>query len=410
MSERAAGRIGVRIDPAEQAGRFVARRLLDRLHGGRLTVVERGRHEQFGDATGLGATVHVLDPSFWPTVVTRGGAGLAETYMDSQWDTDDLVAVLRLLARNIERINRLVRNPVTRLRAIAGPVGRTRRPTTERDRRNVRAHYDAGDDFFALFLDPTMAYSCALFERPGMSLEDASVAKFERICRVLGLGPESRVVEIGGGWGGFAVHAARRHGCHVTTTTLSERQYAYMLERVEREGVAGRVTVLRDHFRDLRGEYTHVVSVEMIEAVDWRMYDEFFATVQRLLRPDGLALVQAIVVDDGEFERSKHWKDFIKRHVFPGGCLPSVAAMRRAVERSTDMRLVDRLDIGPHYATTLRMWREALDGRLQAARALGWDERRLRMWRFYLAYCEAGFAEGRVGDVQLLFARPGASA
>lgn len=410
MSAQAARRPRVDAGVVDGWSRALAHRLLGRLHHGRLTVDEGGHRLHFGEPSDVGATLRVLHPSFWRRVMTRGGTGLADAYAAAQWEADDLVAVLRLLARNIDRINRVIRNPVTRARGIAALATRHRRPSAERDRRNIRAHYDAGDDFFALFLDPTMAYSCALFEHPGMSLEEASTAKFERICRLLELTPDSHVVEIGGGWGGFAVHAAQRHGCRVTTTTLSERQYGYMRDRVARHCLGDRVTVLRDHYRDLRGDFTHLVSVEMIEAVDWRLHDEYFATLQRLLRPGGRAVLQAIVVDDGEFERSKHWTDFIKRSVFPGGCLPSVSAMLRSVARTTDLRLVDLLDIGPHYVTTLRLWRETLDGRLDDARALGWDDRRLRLWRFYLAYCEAGFAEGRVSDVQMLLARPGDAA
>jgi len=295
----------------DQICRAIARRLLGRLTDGRLTLVEEGRAEIFGTPGEMDCSVTVVHPSFWHRALTRGGSGLAEAYMDEQWTTDDLTAVLRLLARNLEGFNRLGRNPLTRLRKSFG-LEATGRPSEARDRRNISAHYDAGDDFFALFLDPTMAYSCALFERPDMSLEEASIAKFDRICRILELTPDSHVVEIGGGWGGFAVHAATRYGCRVTTTTISKRQAEYMRRRVRREALESRVTVLDDHYRNLEGEFTHLVAIEMIEAVDWRLYDEFFATIQRLLVPGGRAAIQAIVVDDREFERSKYWKDFVK--------------------------------------------------------------------------------------------------
>jgi cyclopropane-fatty-acyl-phospholipid synthase len=389
------------------AARAIARRLFRRLAGGQLTVIEGQRRERFGQPGELEATLHVMHPALWRTALAGGGVGFAEAYMGGLWDSDDVVAVLRVLARNIDRINRLLRNPLTRIRTASHVLDRFRAPTSDDDRRNIQAHYDLGDDFFKLFLDPTMAYSCALFERPDMSLEQASTAKFERLCRQLGITSDSHVIEIGTGWGGFAVHAARQYGCRVTTTTISDQQYAYAQDLVRREELQGKVEVLREHYRDLRGTYTHLVSVEMIEAVDWRLYDEFFATIQRLLRPDGLAAIQAIVVDDREFERSKRWQDFIKRYIFPGGCLPSIAAMLDTTKRVTDLSLVDLHDIGRHYATTLRHWRSALDSRIDEARAMGLTERFLRMWRYYFAYCEAGFAERRISDVQMVFARPG---
>ncbi len=392
---------------SDLAARAIAAALLRRMRGGSITVEEGSRVERYGTPGDIAGRVRVMHPSAWRRALTGGGIGFAEAYMDALWDSDDLVSVLRVLARNLDPLNRVLRTPLTRMRAFAGAASRLRRPTEEEDRRNVRAHYDLGDDFFKLFLDPTMAYSCALFEQPGMSLEEASTAKFERICRISGITRDSRVIEIGTGWGGFAVYAARRYGCRVTTTTISERQYAYACDLVRREEVGDRVTVLNQHYRDLDGEFSHLVSIEMIEAVDWRLYEEFFATIQRLLRPDGVAAIQAIVVDDREFERSKRWKDFVKRYIFPGGCLPSVAVMLDATKRVTDMSLIDLHDMGRHYATTLRHWREALDAHRAEVRALGRSERFLRMWRYYFAYCEAGFAERRISDVQVLFARRG---
>ena len=395
------------MNAADRAARTVAHALLRRLRGGRLTVVEGDRSRAFGEPGALDARLVVLEPAMWRRAISGGGVGFGEAYMDGLWDSDDIVAVLRLLARNLDRLNRLIRNPLTRLRGLAATVARHEPPTEAEDRRNIRAHYDLGDDFFSLFLDPTMAYSCALFERPGMTLEEAQVAKFDAIAHRIGLTPSADVLEIGTGWGGFATYVAKEYGCHVTTTTISDRQYEHARRLVEREGLSDRVTVLREHYRNLRGRYSHLVSIEMIEAVDWRLYDEFFSAIARLLRPDGLAAIQAITVPDREFDRSKRWQDFMKRHIFPGGCLPSVAAIMDTTRRVTDLGLIDLRDIGRHYTTTLRHWREALDGRLDAARALGLNERFLRMWRYYFAACEAGFAERRISDVQLVFARPG---
>ena len=390
----------------DSAARAAARRLLSRLHGGQLTVVENSREEVYGTPGDISARLEVREPRMWRRSIAGGGLGFAEAYIDGMWDSDDLVGVLRLLARNVDRLNRLMRNPLTRLRGLGGMLaGRT--PTADEDRRNIHAHYDVGNEFFKLFLDPTMAYSCAVFERPEMTLEQAQTAKFDAIARRIGLSRDSHVLEIGTGWGGFAVHAARKYGARVTTTTISEEQYAHARNLVAREGIDDQVTVLRQHYRDLHGRYSHVVSIEMIEAVDWRLYDEFFATIARSLRPDGLVAIQAITVPDREFERAKRWQDFIKHHIFPGGCLPSVSAMVDTTKRVTDLSVIDLRDIGRHYVTTLRAWREALDSRLDAARSMGLSESFLRTWRYYFAYCEAGFAERRISDVQLVLARPG---
>ena len=390
----------------DTAARAASGALLSRLRGGRLTVVEGRREERFGEPGDIDARIEVIEPRLWRRALGGGGVGFAEAYIDGFWDSDDIVAVLRLLARNVDRLNRLLRNPLTRLRALGTAFGSRGAPSEVDDRRNIHAHYDLGDDFFRLFLDPTMAYSCALWERPGMTLEEAQVAKFDAIAHRIGLSADSHLLEIGTGWGGFATYVASEYGARVTTTTISERQYDHARELVSRRGLDGRITVLREHYRNLRGTFSHIVAIEMIEAVHWRLYDEFFSTIARLLRPDGLAALQAITVQDREFERSKRWRDFITRYIFPGGGLPSVAAMIDTTRRVTDLGIVDLRDIGRHYVTTLRCWREALDSRLDAARALGLSETFLRTWRYYFAYCEAGFAERRISDVQIVFARP----
>ena len=388
------------------AARGAARRLLSRLRGGQLIVVEDGREERYGAPGDITARLEVREQRMWRRAIAGGGVGFGEAYVDGLWDSPDLVAVLRILARNIDRLNRLMRNPLTRLRGLGGLLpGRS--PTPDEDRRNIHAHYDVGNEFFKLFLDPTMAYSCAVFERPEMTLQEAQTAKFDAIAQRIGLNRDSDVLEIGTGWGGFAIHAAREYGARVTTTTISQEQYEHARNLVAREGLGGQVEVLREHYRDLQGRFSHVVSIEMIEAVDWRLYDEFFATIARSLRPDGVAAIQAITIPDREFERAKRWQDFIKRHVFPGGCLPSIGAMVDTSKRVTDLSVIDLRDIGRHYVTTLRVWREALDSKIDAARSMGLSDAFLRTWRYYFAYCEAGFAERRVSDVQLVLARPG---
>jgi cyclopropane-fatty-acyl-phospholipid synthase len=251
-----------------------------------------------------------------------------------------------------------------------------------------------------------MSYSCAVFEQDGMTLEEASLAKLERVCEKLDLGPTDRVLEIGTGWGGFAVYAAATRGCHVTTTTISREQHDYALARVREAGLCDRVTVLMDDYRDLRDHYDKLVSIEMIEAVGWRQIGDFFAKCSDLLEPDGSALLQAITIDDRAYEVQKAAKSFINTHIFPGGCLPSLEVIARNVARRTDLQAVNLEDITPHYVETLRRWRERFAAHADELDGLGYDERFRRLWTLYLAYCEAGFAERRICDVQLVLAKP----
>jgi len=255
-------------------------------------------------------------------------------------------------------------------------------------------------------LDETMMYSSAMFTRPGQSLVDAQRVKLDRLCTKLGLGPDDHVVEIGTGWGGFACHAATHYGCRVTTTTISDAQFEYASKRVVGDGLADRVTVLNQDYRDLTGTYDKLVSIEMIEAVDWRQHDTFFRTCSGLLHERGLMALQAITVEDRSFERAKNGTDFVREYIFPGGCLPSLEAITRSVRRATPLVVVDVEDIGRHYAETLRRWRDNLAGRIDEVAALGLDERFRRLWEFYLCYCEGGFEERQLGDVQMLLTKP----
>ncbi len=272
---------------------------------------------------------------------------------------------------------------------------------------NISAHYDLGNDLFAAFLDERMMYSCAYFPRPGASLEEAQVAKLDRICQQLRLDRDSHLLEIGTGWGGLAVHAAREHGCRVTTTTISREQHELASRRVREAGLEDRVTVLLEDYRDLRGSYDRLVSVEMIEAVGWQYFDDFFQRCDQLLTSDGLMLLQAITIDDSMYEAEKGARSFANTHVFPGGCLPSKEAIADCVNRVTSMREVWLDDITAHYPPTLAAWRERFLGAWERLRPSGYDERFRRLWDFYLSSSEAGFREHRIGDVQALFAKPG---
>jgi cyclopropane-fatty-acyl-phospholipid synthase len=370
-------------------------------------VVENGRGRAFGpDGAGLHATVTIHDPAAWRGPL-RGSVGLGDTYVDGLWETDDLVALIRIVARELRQLDGL-RGAVAKPRAM---LHRARRLVPEntraRARAHIAAHYDLGNDLFASFLDERMMYSCAYFPRQGASLEEAQLAKLERICRGLRLGSENHLLEIGSGWGGLAIHAAREHGCRVTTTTISARQHELARRRVREAGLEDRVTVLMEDYRDLRGSYDRLVSVEMIEAVGWQYFDDFFRRCSRLLTANGLMLLQAITIDDQLYEAEKGTHSFANTHVFPGGCLPSRGLIADCVARVTDMREVWVDDITAHYPPTLAAWRERFLAAWERLRPRGYDERFRRLWTFYLSSSEAGFRERRIGDVQALFAKPG---
>jgi len=378
--------------------------LLRLIRVGSLTIVDGKRRRTFGDGPPT-ATIHVHDPRFW-RMLMRGSRGLGESYAGEQWDSPDLVAVIRLAARNAGLIDRV--------RAITAPLWRprqriralTRPRTRQRSRRDIAAHYDIGNELFSRMLDPTMMYSCALFDRPGMSLEEASLAKLERVCAQLAIGPEDHVLEIGTGWGGFALYAARTRGCRVTTTTISREQHDYAQEQIRRAGLAEQVTVLMRDYRDLRGRYDKLVSIEMIEAVGWQQIGRFFAKCSELLTPHGAMLLQAITIDDRAYEVEKASKSFIKEFIFPGGTLPSMEVMMRHIARRTDLQAIGLDDITASYVETLRRWRLNFGAHAAELAGLGYDERFQRLWTLYLAYCQAGFAERRICDIQLLLAKP----
>jgi len=374
-----------------------------------LTLVDGTRRAHFGTAGApLRATATMNDPRVWRALLFGGTVGSAEAYADGWWTSDDPAAVVRAVLAT-PGAGAPLETGLAKLGAAAGRLShRLRRNTRSGSRRNIRDHYDLGNDFFSLFLDETLTYSCGIFESPGASMRQASEAKLDRVCQKLQLSDRNHVLEIGTGWGGFAIHAASRYGCRVTTTTISREQWELATRRVRDAGLEGRVQVLLRDYRDLEGSYDRLVSIEMIEAVGWQYYPDFFRSCAARLGNDGMMLLQAITIQDQVYEEKKEEVDFIKRHIFPGSCIPSVTALCGAATGASDMRLFHLEDIGPHYAMTLRRWRERLRERWGEARALGKDERFLRMFEFYLAYCEAGFEERYLGDAQMLFVKPGA--
>jgi cyclopropane-fatty-acyl-phospholipid synthase len=378
--------------------------LLRRIRIGSLIVVEGDERRAFGSGPPV-ALVQIDSPGAWANLL-RGSRGMAEAFAQGLWNSPDLVALIRLAARNARGLDRLrslvkpVRWPLQRAEALL------RHSTKHRRRRDIAAHYDLGNELFSRMLDPTMSYSCAVFEQQGMTLEQAQIAKLERVCEQLELGPEDRVLEIGTGWGAFALHAAATRGCHVTTTTISREQHDYAVEQVRRAQLNDRVTVLMEDYRDLRGRYDKLVSIEMIEAVGWRHMGTFFAKCSELLAPDGAMLLQAITMDDRAYEVEKASKSFMNTYIFPGGCLPSLGSIVRNVAGRTDMQAVQLGDLTPHYVETIRRWRGAFNAYADALAGLGYDARFRRLWTLYLAYCEAGFAERRICDVQVLLTKP----
>ncbi|UCH53245.1 MAG: class I SAM-dependent methyltransferase [Pseudomonadota bacterium] len=390
------------------AERAVRARLTGLRHG-QLTVVDGQRQQRYGQRTArcpISATVHVQDPRFWSEIAFGGTIGAGEAYMQAFWRANDLTALVRILLNNREVLDGME----TGLARLTAPMQKAlhwlNRNTRAGARRNIAAHYDLGNDFFELFLDPTMMYSSAIFEHPAMTLAQAQQARLERVCRKLDLKSTDHLLEIGSGWGGMAIYAAQHYGCRVTTTTISREQYDLARDRVAAAGVADRVTLLLEDYRDLEGRYDKLVSLEMIEAIGDEHYDTYFAQCGRLLTDDGLMLLQAITIADQRYEQARRSVDFIQRHIFPGSTIPSITAMLNAITRASDLKLVHLEDIGPHYATTLKSWRENLFRNLEQVRDLGYSEEFIRMWEFYFCYCEGGFAERAIGDVHMLLAKP----
>jgi cyclopropane-fatty-acyl-phospholipid synthase len=404
-----AARTGASI--VDRLARRLVLALFSRMNGGELTVLEGSERHVFGELRPerpLTVELTVRSPRFYGRLL-RGSLGMAESYVDGLWDCDDLVAFTQLGALNVGVLDRLRRV----LSPVLVPLQRSgawlSRNTPGRSREQIAAHYDLGNQLFAQFLDDTMMYSCAIFESPQTTLEEASLAKLERVCSTLALGPGDHVLEIGTGWGGFALYAAEHYGCRVTTTTISAEQHAYASERIREAGLEDRVTVLSKDYRDLEGQYDKLVSLEMIEAVGWQYFPTFFRRCSELVADDGAMLLQAIVIEDSAYEVEKAGRSFINTHIFPGGCLPSLQVIARMVARVTDFREAQLEDITAHYATTLEHWRERFRNAAERLPELGYDERFQRLWELYLSYCEGGFRERRIQDVQLLLAKPGFS-
>lgn len=395
----------------QRSARAAIASALARIDDGRIQLFDADGEQSFGkrsDAFPSDVKIIVRAPEFYRKMALGGQIGAAESYMDGDWVCDDLATLFRILCRNektVFGVDSLAGRVTQLLRRGAHAL---RRNSVKGSRQNIAAHYDLGNEFYELFLDATLSYSCAIFDPPTRAIEDAQREKYERICEKLELVPADHLVEIGSGWGAMAIHAAQRFGCQVTTVTVSAEQHKMVCEKIAREGLEDRVEVRLEDYRRLRGQYDKLVSIEMIEAVGHRYLPTYFKTCSELLRPGGLMCLQAITTPDQRYDFSRKCADFIKTYIFPGGQLPSLHAMLSATKTTGDLRLIHLEEIGEHYAETLRRWRETFYKNLEAIRALGYPESFVRMWEYYLACCEGAFEERFVGTAQLLFAKPDA--
>lgn len=404
--------------------------MLKKLQGGRLAIFEDGRPVQiFGEISSqddINASITVSDVDMWRVVVTRGSIGAGEAYMASQWSSPDLTQVIRLLVRNRDIVNGMDGQQSLFARLALKAVHTMNRNTKEGSQKNISAHYDLSNEFFQLFLDESMMYSSAVFRHPAESLTDAATYKLDIICQQLHLQPTDHLIEIGTGWGGMAIHAAKKYGCRVTTTTISQQQYDLAKLRIEQEGLSDRITLLLKDYRELidshellnnrelTGKYDKLVSIEMIEAVGAEFQQIYFETCSRLLKPGGRALIQAITISESIYEQYLNDTDFIRQYIFPGGCLPTIERMKQITREHTALELTAISDITLDYALTLNHWRQRFLFNINQVMGLGFDMTFIRMWEFYLCYCEGAFLEGgsgdnankdRIGTHQLLFCK-----
>ncbi|BFM50442.1 cyclopropane-fatty-acyl-phospholipid synthase family protein [Marinomonas sp. THO17] len=383
--------------------------MLNRLSIGHLTLEEEGMVYSFGEPLTKAkyvAHIRVEDKTAYRDVFFNSSIGSGEAFMKGYWSSPDLVGVIRLMVANLNLINKMDQKRPIWSRIGSKILHKMNANTKKGSRENISAHYDLSNDFFSLFLDPTMMYSAAFYAEEEATLEEAAVYKLDRICQKLQLKESDHLLEIGSGWGGMAIYAAKHYGCHVTTTTISQQQYDFAKERIQAEGLQDQITLLLDDYRDLQGQYDKLVSIEMIEAVGHEYYDSYFSKCSELLKPEGLMVIQAITIADQRYDYARRSVDFIQRYIFPGGCLPSNQVIADKIAKKTDMQIIGLEDITEHYAKTLADWRARFHGARQEISAMGFDDVFCRMWDFYLAYCEGGFKERAISTGQFIFAKP----
>mgnify|MGYP002700235828 FL=1 len=396
--------------------RYLVHKQLNSLHTGCLKIIEGDTSIIFGEKESeakLIASLIIHDTSCYTEIMTGGSIGAAESFMTGDWSTPDLTQLVRVMVSNLDILDQLEGGLASLSKPFLKAFHYFNSNSEKGSRRNIAAHYDLGNDLFELFLDPTMMYSSGIFPTADSTMEEASLNKLKIICEKLDLSEQDHVVEIGTGWGGFAIYAAKNYGCRVTTTTISQQQYNLAEERIKQAGLEDKITLLLNDYRDLQkdyaGSFDKLVSIEMIEAVGWKFYDTFFSHCSSLLKPEGIALIQAITIADQRYDQARKDVDFIQRYIFPGSCIPSVTALVSSSTKASDFSLVQAQDFGHHYARTLKKWHEVFNDKSEQVSALGYSDDFKRMWQFYLSYCEGGFAERSIGVNHLVFAKPKAS-
>ena len=362
---------------------------------------------KFGKPGNLSAKINILDIVFYKNIILGGTIGASESFIRGEWSSPNLTNVIRVLARNTEAQDKLENLFTLLSQPFLKVMHKLNENSVRGSKKNISRHYDLSNDFFSLFLDKNMMYSSAIYKSRKTSLEDASTNKLDVICKKLNLKKTDHVIEIGTGWGGFAIYAAKNYGCKVTTTTISIEQYKFAKQKIKEAGLGKKIKVLLKDYRLLKGQYDKLVSIEMIEAVGYQFYDEYFKIISQLLKNDGEALIQAITIKDQRYSKAIQSVDFIQKYIFPGSCIPSITAIQNSLTSSTDLVINDIRDIGHHYARTLADWRKRFLKNKQEIRKLGFDDKFLRMWLFYFAYCEGGFEEKVISDIHLHITKPG---
>lgn len=378
------------------------------LKTGHISINDGDETFSFGDGSSdEKVSVDIHSQEFYVMTGSGGALGIAEAYVAGYWSSDDVVKLFQIILRNRDILLSLEKGFAKLVKPINKMIHRGRQNTLKGSKENILAHYDLSNDFYKLWLDPSMTYSCAFFNNDSVTLEEASIEKLDRICRKLDLSEDDSVLEIGTGWGSFSIHAAKNYGCKVTTTTISDAQFDYARSRIEDEGLESKITLINKDYRDLDGKYDKIVSIEMIEAVGYEYIPDYFSKLSSLLKNNGLVALQGITYNDQNFEVYKNSVDFIKKYIFPGSCLISIAQIIDVIKKDTDLAMVDMEDITKHYAVTLNRWRKNFMDVIPKVKEMGYSQAFINMWEFYFLYCEAGFSERNIGDVQMIFAKSG---
>ncbi len=380
---------------------------LSQIKDGHIIIKDGESISKYGKQGNLSAKINVLDSVFYKNIILGGTIGASESFIRGEWSSSNLTNVIRVLARNTEAQDKLENFFTLLSQPFLKVMHKLNENSVRGSKKNISRHYDLSNDFFSLFLDKNMMYSSAIYKTRKTNLEDAAINKLDVICKKLKLKKTDHIIEIGTGWGGFAIYAVKNYGCKVTTTTISIEQYKFAKQKIKEAGLGRQINILLKDYRLLKGQYDKVVSIEMIEAVGYQFYDEYFKIISQLLKDDGDALIQAITIKDQRYSKAIHSVDFIQKYIFPGSCIPSITAIQNSLTNTTDLVINDVRDIGHHYARTLADWRKKFLKNKREIRKLGFDDKFLRMWLFYFAYCEGGFEEKVISDIHLHITKPG---